>query len=44
MANMKGVYPIGEGAGYAGGITSAALDGLKTAIQISLDGENNGSN
>ena len=28
------IYPIGEGAGYAGGITSAALDGLKTAITI----------
>ena len=27
-------YPCGEGAGYAGGITSAAIDGLKTAITI----------
>ncbi len=27
-------YPCGEGAGYAGGITSAAIDGLKTAIAI----------
>lgn len=27
--NIKGVFPIGEGAGYAGGITSAAVDGLK---------------
>lgn len=34
QASMPGVYPIGEGAGYAGGITSAALDGLKTAIHI----------
>lgn len=33
-SNVKGIYPIGEGAGYAGGITSAALDGLKTAIFI----------
>ena len=33
-SNIKGIYPIGEGAGYAGGITSAALDGLKTAMQI----------
>ena len=33
-SNLKGIYPIGEGAGYAGGITSAALDGLKTAILI----------
>ena len=29
--SVKGVYPCGEGAGYAGGITSAAVDGLKTA-------------
>ncbi len=28
------IYPCGEGAGYAGGITSAAIDGLKTAISI----------
>lgn len=28
-SNMKGIYPCGEGAGYAGGITSAAIDGLK---------------
>ncbi len=28
------IYPAGEGAGYAGGITSAAIDGLKTAIEI----------
>ena len=28
---VKGLYPCGEGAGYAGGITSAAMDGLKTA-------------
>ena len=35
MSNKKYIYPIGEGAGYAGGITSAALDGLKTAIKIS---------
>ena len=33
-ANKKGVYPCGEGAGYAGGITSAAMDGLKTAEAI----------
>ena len=30
----KGVYPCGEGAGYAGGITSAAIDGIKTALKI----------
>ena len=28
------VYPAGEGAGYAGGITSAAVDGIKTALEI----------
>ena len=28
-SNIKGLYPIGEGAGYAGGITSAAVDGIK---------------
>ncbi len=28
---IKGIYPCGEGAGYAGGITSAAVDGIKTA-------------
>jgi len=28
-SNIKGVYPCGEGAGYAGGITSAAIDGIK---------------
>ena len=27
--NIKGIYPAGEGAGYAGGITSAAVDGIK---------------
>jgi uncharacterized protein len=29
-----GLYPIGEGAGYAGGIVSAALDGIRSARQI----------
>jgi uncharacterized FAD-dependent dehydrogenase len=33
-SNIKGVYPIGEGAGYAGGITSSALDGIKCALHI----------
>jgi uncharacterized FAD-dependent dehydrogenase len=28
-SNISGIYPCGEGAGYAGGITSAAIDGLK---------------
>jgi hypothetical protein len=30
----RGLYPCGEGAGYAGGITSAAVDGVKIAISI----------
>lgn len=34
QSNIKGLYPCGEGAGYAGGITSAAMDGIKTAIKI----------
>lgn len=29
-----GLYPVGEGAGYAGGIVSAAVDGLRTALAI----------
>lgn len=33
-ANIKGLYPCGEGAGYAGGITSAAMDGLRVAEKI----------
>ena len=32
--NIQGLYPIGEGAGYAGGIMSAALDGLNSSIAI----------
>ena len=32
--NVKGLYPCGEGAGYAGGITSAAMDGLRVAEYI----------
>lgn len=31
LSNISGIYPCGEGAGYAGGITSAAMDGIKTA-------------
>ena len=34
MSNIKGIYPCGEGAGYAGGITSAAIDGIKVAETI----------
>ncbi len=31
---LEGLYPAGEGAGYAGGIMSAAVDGIKTALKI----------
>lgn len=33
----SGLYPCGEGAGYAGGITSAAIDGIKVAMSILED-------
>lgn len=33
-ASVNGLYPCGEGAGYAGGITSSAVDGIKTALAI----------
>ena len=32
---VQEIYPAGEGAGYAGGITSAAIDGVKVAEAIS---------
>lgn len=34
QSNIAGLYPCGEGAGYAGGITSAAVDGLRVAEAI----------
>ena len=34
VSNIKGLYPCGEGAGYAGGIMSAAVDGIKCAIAV----------
>ena len=34
QSQIKGVYPCGEGAGYAGGIMSAAVDGIQTAEAI----------
>lgn len=33
-SNIKGIYPIGEGAGYAGGIMSASVDGIKVFEEI----------
>lgn len=34
VSSIPGIYPCGEGAGYAGGITSAAMDGMKVAEAI----------
>lgn len=34
MSNIVGLYPSGEGAGFAGGITSSAVDGIKTALKL----------
>lgn len=34
QSDIRGIYPAGEGAGYAGGITSAAVDGIKVAESI----------
>ena len=34
QSEIRGLYPCGEGAGYAGGITSAAMDGIRIAEQI----------
>jgi uncharacterized protein len=35
--NTKGLYPCGEGAGYAGGILSAGVDGIKVAEAVALN-------
>ena len=35
-ASIKGIFPCGEGAGYAGGIVSAAVDGIKTAEKVAM--------
>lgn len=34
VSSVDGIYPCGEGAGYAGGITSATMDGIKIALAI----------
>lgn len=34
---LRGLYPCGEGAGYAGGITSAAMDGMRIAQQLAME-------
>ncbi|WP_394541393.1 NAD(P)/FAD-dependent oxidoreductase [Lysobacter enzymogenes] len=35
--NTRGLFPAGEGAGYAGGILSAGVDGIRTAEAVALD-------
>ena len=35
--NTRGLYPAGEGAGYAGGILSAGIDGIKVAEAVAID-------
>ena len=37
QTNVRGLYPCGEGAGYAGGIVSAAVDGIKCAHAVLSD-------
>lgn len=37
MTNIRGMFPCGEGAGYAGGIMSAAVDGLRCAEKVCED-------
>ncbi|MCT6700425.1 NAD(P)/FAD-dependent oxidoreductase [Rheinheimera sp. 4Y26] len=41
--NIKGLYPAGEGAGYAGGILSAGIDGIKVAEAVALSMTQQGS-
>lgn len=36
QCNIRGIFPCGEGAGYAGGITSSAADGLKVVFSLNL--------
>jgi len=42
QTNIRGLYPAGEGAGYAGGIMSSAVDGLRVAEKILLKVEGAG--
>ena len=36
QCNIRGIFPCGEGAGYAGGITSSAADALKVVFSLNL--------
>lgn len=40
--NTRGLYPAGEGAGYAGGILTAAMDGIKVAEAVAMSIESSG--
>ena len=42
VGSIPGIYPCGEGAGYAGGITSAAMDGIRVAEMVAGGGESSG--
>ena len=35
--NTRGLFPAGEGAGYAGGILSAAVDGIRVAEAVAME-------
>ncbi|MCM1544942.1 MAG: hypothetical protein NC110_06545, partial [Ruminococcus sp.] len=37
QSNIRGIYPCGEGAGYAGGIVSASVDGIRCAHAVLAD-------
>ena len=37
QSNIRGLYPCGEGAGYAGGIVSAGVDGVRCAYAVLAD-------
>lgn len=41
QSNLRNLYPVGEGAGYAGGIVSSAVDGLRVAMSIADPVERN---
>lgn len=43
ISSIEGIYPAGEGAGYAGGITSAAMDGIRVFEHISSKYSNKGN-
>ncbi|HJA93900.1 MAG TPA: NAD(P)-binding protein [Candidatus Eisenbergiella merdipullorum] len=44
QSQIRGLYPCGEGAGYAGGITSAAMDGMRIAEVLAARYETSGGN